>query len=156
MDNVKPKALCVCSGGGHVTEMFMILEAFSGYDCVLLTYAGANNVVEHPLISDHITVTHYMSGLWAGISFLFSLAGIVLVQRPSVVFSTGGEISVPVIYLSKLLFRSQIVFVESAAQVKAPSFTGRMVHPAADLFLVQWPALKAVYGKNTEYNGGLM
>ena len=149
-------ALCVCSGGGHLTEMLCLMEALSGYNCVLVTYSGPNNESKNKLFSSQYTISHVFSGLSSFVMFFITLARIVIRERPAVVFSTGGEISLPVMYLGKLLYRSKNIFVESAAQVKKPSRTGRLIYPAADLFLVQWPALKAVYGRKAEYAGCLI
>lgn len=47
--------------------------------------------------------------------------------------------------IGKYLFRSKLVFVESAAMVVQPSKTGRAIYKYCDLFLIQWESLRKFY-----------
>ncbi|KAJ1913731.1 UDP-N-acetylglucosamine transferase subunit [Tieghemiomyces parasiticus] len=49
----------------------------------------------------------------------------------------------------------RIIYVESFARVKSLSFTGRLLYPLADRFVVQWPDLIARY-PHAEYRGILV
>jgi UDP-N-acetylglucosamine:LPS N-acetylglucosamine transferase len=81
---------------------------------------------------------------------------ILLRERPETIVSTGAEVAIPFFYLGKLLFRSDLIFVETVSRIRHPSITGRVVYPVADLFLVQWPELCAAYGRRARYVGGLL
>jgi beta-1,4-N-acetylglucosaminyltransferase len=48
--------------------------------------------------------------------------------------------------------RCKIVFVESTTRVHGLSLSGKLLHPIADLFLVQWESL-AKYYKRAKYVG---
>jgi hypothetical protein len=63
------------------------------------------------------------------------------------VISTGAGSAVPTILLCKLLLRSKIIYIESAARVNTPSKTGEFLNGKADLFLVQWPAMQTHFTK---------
>lgn len=70
--------------------------------------------------------------------------------RPKVVIANGGGFVVPFCWWARM-FGAKIVFIESFSRVEHPSWSGRLVHPIASLFIVQWPKLagfypKAVYG----------
>lgn len=82
---------------------------------------------------------------------------IVLVkERPKVVITTGAGLVVPICYLSKLLFRSKIIFIESFSRIDSPSLTGRIVFSISDLFIVQWEQLLKIYGNKAVYGGPLI
>ena len=49
---------------------------------------------------------------------------------------------------------TQVVYIESFARVDHPSLTGRLVHPVANRFFVQWPGMVRHFPK-AEYRGGL-
>ena len=66
------------------------------------------------------------------------------------IVSTGGGMSIATCLLGKLL-GVKLIYIESAARVRSPSRTGKMLYSVADLFIVQWEPMlehfpKAVYG----------
>jgi UDP-N-acetylglucosamine:LPS N-acetylglucosamine transferase len=136
--------------------MLLLIEALNDYNCVLVTYDGPNNVVQNPQIVRHYTIRHVLSDLGAFFSFFIKLSMIVFQEKPALVLSTGGEISLPIMYISKLYYGAKTMFIECSAQVKTPSYTGRLIYPVADLVLVQWPSLLGAYGAKAEYVGGLV
>ncbi len=65
------------------------------------------------------------------------------------VVTTGAGVAVPFCYAGRL-YGARVVYIESFARVTSPSLTGRLVHPVATAFFVQWPQMlthfrKAVY-----------
>lgn len=81
---------------------------------------------------------------------IFQSLLIFIKQMPDVVLSTGAGVAVPICYIAKL-FGKKVIFIESFSRVNKPSLSGILVHPIADLFIVQWKSLikfykKAVYG----------
>jgi hypothetical protein len=60
-------------------------------------------------------------------------------------------VAVPFCWIARL-YGSRIVYIESFARVSEPSLTGRLVHPVAHRFFVQWPVLKSRFRK-AEYVG---
>jgi UDP-N-acetylglucosamine:LPS N-acetylglucosamine transferase len=63
-----------------------------------------------------------------------------VVERPDVVISTGAGAVVFFCVFAKLL-GAKLIFLESMAKVKRPTWTARVLYPFADLFMVQWPGL---------------
>ena len=45
------------------------------------------------------------------------------------------------------LFGAKTVYIEVFDRIDGPTLTGKLVHPIADLFIVQWEEMKQVYPK---------
>lgn len=67
-------------------------------------------------------------------------------ERPDVVVSTGAGIAVPVFLAAKLL-GVPTVYIEVFGRIDLPTVSGRLCHPLADLFLLQWPDQRQFYKK---------
>ncbi len=67
-------------------------------------------------------------------------------ERPDVIISTGAAVAVPFFYIGKLL-GCTVVFIEVYDRIQTPTLTGKLVHPIADLFVVQWDEQKTFYPK---------
>jgi UDP-N-acetylglucosamine:LPS N-acetylglucosamine transferase len=72
---------------------------------------------------------------------------ILMKEKPDILFSTGSEIAIPTFYIGKFLFGAKLIYLESVARMKEISFTGRLLMPIVDLFLVQWEELARKYKK---------
>ena len=145
------KVCLVCSHGGHLTEMLEIEEAFSDHDIFYISYRGktteglkgatlVGNIGKNPF--------RFLVASWKILSRLWK-------EKPKIIFSTGAEIAIPSCILGKLL-GAKVGYMECSAQVVTPSFTGRLVYPVADLFLVQWEGLRDKFGSKARYVGGLI
>lgn len=87
---------------------------------------------------------------------LFQVIRIFLIEKPSILFSTGAEIAIPTFYIGKVFFKTKLIFLESLARVNDLSYTGKFLYPIADLFLVQWPELLKKAGPKAVYGGKLI
>jgi len=65
---------------------------------------------------------------------------------PAAIVTTGAGVAVPFCYLGRA-FGVRVIYIESYARVTKPSLTGRLVHPVATHFFVQWPAMLRHYPK---------
>ncbi len=153
----------VCSSGGHLTEALNLIEAFEGQDLFLIIHDFPVHknlqLGEFKRIYRLKIVLGYSS--WLGViltSFLniFQLFKIFKIEMPSFLFSTGAEIAILAFYIGKLFFGTKLIFLESLARVKDLSFTGKLVYPITDLFLVQWPELLKKAGPKAIYGGKLI
>ena len=78
---------------------------------------------------------------------------IFLKEKPNIIIANGGGFVVPFCCIAKI-FRKKIIFIESFSRIESPSWSGRLIHPFADLFIVQWkPVLK--YYKKAIYGGSI-
>ena len=73
--------------------------------------------------------------------------------RPKVVVTTGAHTAVYMCYIAKL-FRSKIIYIETLANMKTKTLSGRLVYPISDKFIVQWESMKEFY-PNAIYKGGI-
>ena len=71
---------------------------------------------------------------------------LMLQERPDVVLSTGGGMSIACSLLAKM-FGKKLIFLESGARVNTPSRTGKLMYRFADLFIVQWQPMLKFYPK---------
>ncbi len=148
----------ICSPGGHLTEALSTIEAFDGHDVFLVVHDFPSltgvQLDKVKRVYRLRLILGYSSWVAVGMTIilsLFTFLRIFWIERPSILFSTGSEIAVPAFYIGKIFFRTKLIFMESLARVKDYSYTGKLLYPIVDLFLVQWPELlskkrpKAVY-----------
>lgn len=137
------KCLLVCSGGGHLTELSESMpDTFDSSECVLLTYNtlnSINNVKARYLINPHTSLLKFV------VCFIQSLF-YFLYYRPRFLISTGAGIAVPMIFIS-WLFKTKIIYIESAANVTKPSRTGQFAYKYAACFIIQSEKLRKFYPK---------
>jgi beta-1,4-N-acetylglucosaminyltransferase len=151
---VKIKIALVCSHGGHLTEMNMLLAAFEGYERLFVTYRCARTEALADRERVHLLPNIGTNPLRMALAFLQALR-ILLAERPHVIVSTGAEIAIPFCWIGRLL-GARVVYIESWCRIHTRSGTGPLVYPVADLFLVQWPDLLQLYGPKARYEGGLI
>lgn len=84
---------------------------------------------------------------------IFQSLLVFLKERPNVVISSGAGVAVPMCYFAKI-FGKKLIFIESFSRVENPSLSGILIHPIADLFIVQWRPLLKHY-KNVVYGGSI-
>ncbi len=131
--------LAVASGGGHWIQLVRVVGAFEGSDLVFVTvhrdYQGdvpghRVNVVNDANRWDRL-------GL---IRLAVRMLGIVVRERPDVVFSTGAAPGFFALFFGRLL-GAKTIWLDSLANVERLSLSGRIVRPFAQLWLTQWPDL---------------
>ncbi len=141
----------VCSHGGHLNEMEQILSAFEGHRVFYFCY-DADTTRRLPTA---YLVPNMAKNPVEMFKNFFRVARIFRKERPDLIVSTGAEIAIPAVLVGKL-FRIPSLYIECGAQVKTPSFTGRLMYWLATEFYVQWPELLAVYGPRARFEGSLI
>jgi UDP-N-acetylglucosamine:LPS N-acetylglucosamine transferase len=149
--NTKMKICIAASAGGHLTQLLKLSESWQDYESFCVT---TSDVVREKL-------QKYGKAYSVGecnrehpfrvILVLFRCIRVILYERPNVVISTGAAVGCIMCFLGKLL-GAKVVWIDSIANVRLVSLSGRMVRHIADLFLVQWPELAEQYS-NVEYSG---
>jgi UDP-N-acetylglucosamine:LPS N-acetylglucosamine transferase len=146
------RVLAVASGGGHWVQLMRLRPAFDGADVHYVTvdptvrdmvspapvylYPDANKDTKLRLIASALT-----------------LAIIVLRVRPHVVISTGAAGGYLAIRIARLI-GARTVFIDSIANTRQLSVSGRLAQRAADLVLSQWPAVAEASG--AQYRGAVL
>jgi beta-1,4-N-acetylglucosaminyltransferase len=100
----------------------------------------------------------YISSVFTTVRSILSSFPIVYKAKPDLILCNGPGTCVPiciVAFLYKLLWINsscKIAFVESFCRVKSLSLSGKIIRWIADLFVVQWPDIKA---NSAQYFGRL-
>jgi beta-1,4-N-acetylglucosaminyltransferase len=144
------KLCLVCSHGGHLTELLELQPVWDEHDIFYITYHSARRMP-----SRAYRFRNLADGKLRVIPMYFQVLRILWRERPDWVVSDGAEIAIPVFFAAKLL-RIDTLFIESLCRVHTPSFTGRVLYPISDVFLVQWPSLLEHYGPKARYEGGVI
>lgn len=153
------KLLFISSTGGHLTELLQLSPLFEDYEYRIVTEKTKSNLILKKKYPGKVrfliygTKSHLFSYIFKfGYNVVKSLF-IYLMYRPDFIISTGAHTSVPMCYIGKL-FRSRIIYIETFANIKSKSMSGKLVYPIADLFLVQWENMLSLYPR-AKYVGGL-
>lgn len=143
--------LLVASNGGHLLQLKQLQDAWAPDDRVWVTFDKPDSrsllAGERVFFAFHPTnrnVRNLLRNLVLALRLVRTL-------RPRAIVSTGAGVAVPFCYIGRL-FGARIVYVESFSRIHEPSLTGRLVHPVAHRFFVQWPELRSHYRK-AEYRG---
>jgi len=159
------KICLTCAAGGHLDELLTLLETFKGHEYFFVT-VPQETTKNLPKIAKTYYVRNRPKPInsWRIIDvFLLTLyyfylllpcMKILLKERPIVIIGFGGEATLHLSYLGKLI-GAKVVYIESLARVHTLSGTGRLVYLIADLFLVQWRYLLKKY-KKAKYWGKII
>jgi beta-1,4-N-acetylglucosaminyltransferase len=138
------RVLVVCSSGGHLTQALAVRSWLKQHECRWVTLPTED--ARSRLADDTVTEAHYPTVRnLPNLLRNFALARRVLKEyRPDLIFSTGAAIALP--FFSQARRHGALtVYLEPVDRIAAPSLSGRLVYPFADLFLVQWPELAEFY-----------
>ena len=148
----RPRALLVCSPGGHLQQMLALRPAWEDFDVSWITYASAD--VEHLLAGEDVRLAHGPTNRSVA-NLLRNLAvawRVIRERRPEVILSTGAGVAPPFFVVGRLL-GVRLVYVESLTRTQGLSLSGRLVAPLAHDVFVQWPG--AVSGR-ARYVGSIL
>lgn len=141
--------LLVASSGGHLLQLFQLKEQWAKDQRQWVTFetADARSLLEgESIFWAHHPTNRNIPNLLRNTALA---ARVIRRLRPRAVVTTGAGVAVPFCYVGRV-FGARVVYIESFSRVMSPSLTGRMVHPIASAFFVQWPTMlrhfrKAVY-----------
>jgi UDP-N-acetylglucosamine:LPS N-acetylglucosamine transferase len=142
----------VCSQGGHLTEMLLLIRAFENHDVFFITY---KNSLNNPNTYPRYQTENIGTNKWKMVKAFIYIFKILKKEKPDLVVSTGAEIAIPSIILAKFM-RIKTIYIESWCRIKTKSGAGRILYYFSDLFLVQWPELVKIYGKKAKYKGAVI
>ena len=149
------KVLFISSTGGHLDELLQLKSLFKKYDSYIITektkstidlkdkYSKVNYLV-------YGTKDHFITYIFKFIYNVFKSLILFIKIRPKVIVTTGTHTAVPMCYIGKLFFR-KVIYIETIANSKTKTLSGKLVYPIADTFIVQWESMlklypKAIYG----------
>lgn len=145
----------ICSVGGHLTQMLQLEDIFDKYNSVLVT--DKTTVTKkmkkkyNVKFLKHCSRQYLLSFLFLFFINTFKSLYLFFKYKPNVIVTTGANTAVPMCYIG-WLFKRKIIFIESFAKRTTPTLSGKLVHPIATKFIVQWESMLKHYPK-AEYWG---
>ena len=136
--------LLVCTGGGHLLQLWSLRSAWEGYERAWVVASHEGSDVASLLSGERVRFAHSPAARSArNLVRNLVLARRVLKElRPRVVVTTGAAVAVPFAWTARLQ-GIPVAYVESLARAERPSLSCRLVAPIADRVYVQWPELRA-------------
>ena len=149
------KVLFISSTGGHLDELLQLKPLFKKYDSYIITEKTKSTIDLKDKYSQvnylvYGTKDHFITYIFKFIYNIIKSLVLFVKIRPKVIVTTGTHTAVPMCYIGKLFFR-KIIYIETIANSKTKTLSGKLVYPIADTFIVQWESMlklypKAIYG----------
>jgi|LGOV01.1.fsa_nt_gb UDP-N-acetylglucosamine:LPS N-acetylglucosamine transferase len=145
------KLIAVASEGGHLIQLLRLKPLFSKFETHLVT---TNKVSYSCFVGTHvINDVNIDSGIIEIFKCLFQALQIMLLIRPKVILSTGALPGLILIFLGKVFFKKTI-WIDSIANSKELSSSGKYAKYIATHCLTQWPDLAD--NKRVKYLGSVI
>jgi len=145
------KVLFISSTGGHLSELLQLKPLFKKYNSYLITEktkstVGLKEKYESVNYLVYGTKDHKFSYIFKFTYNIIKSFILYLKIRPEVIVTTGTHTAVPICYIGKLL-GSKIIFIETFANSKTKTLSGKLIYPIANTFVVQWKEMLELYPK---------
>ena len=151
--NIEDVKIClVGSSGGHLTHLYMLKNFWKNKERFWVTFdkEDARSLLEgEKFYPCYFPTNRNLKNL---IKNTFVALKVLFKEKPDVIISSGAAVAVPFFYIGKMM-RKKLVYIEIYDRIDKPTLTGRMVHPIADLFIVQWDEQTKVYKKAINLGG---
>jgi len=139
------KILAIASGGGHWEQLMLLRPAFADTDVkYITTLAGLPTrcgITNYALV--HECNRNDLSKLAVNV---LKLSWILARYRPDVVISTGALPGLTAVALARTIFRTRTIWVDSVANGKELSMSGRLAKRFSSLWLTQWEEVAQATG----------
>lgn len=167
MQNItKKRVLAVASAGGHWVQLLRLQPAWE--DCHIAYISTSqdrkNEVIEQCEQQQKCIPAFYVivdATRWEKMKLLKQLCQIFLIllkERPQIIISTGAAPGFFALKLGKLI-GARTIWVDSIANTKEMSLSGKKISSSADLWLTQWEHLADSVqedGKRPQYKGSVI
>ena len=146
------RVLFISSTGGHLSEMLQLKELFNKYDYFIVTEKTKSNIKLRQKYKDRIsylvygTKDHILSYPFKLLYNCFKSLFLYFKIHPDYIVTTGAHTAGPMCCLGKI-FGSKIIYIETFANMRTKTVTGRLIYLFADKFIVQWESMKELYPK---------
>lgn len=146
------RVLFISSTGGHLSEMLQLKELFDKYDYYIVTEKTKSNIKLKQKYKDRIsylvygTKDHLLSYPFKLLYNCFKSLFLYFKIHPDYIITTGAHTAGPMCCLGKI-FGSKIIYIETFANMRTKTVTGRLIYLFADKFIVQWESMKDLYPK---------
>jgi UDP-N-acetylglucosamine:LPS N-acetylglucosamine transferase len=137
---MRKRILAIASGGGHWVELQRLKIAFQNLDVVYASvypeYAGD--------VPGHRFYSFRDVSRWDRFGFIvlaMQLLRLLMKERPNIVITTGSLPCCIALMLAKYLLGAKTMWIDSIANVKQLSSSGKLAGKFVDVWLTQWPGL---------------
>lgn len=154
---MKKRILFISSMGGHLNELLQLDSIFSKYDYLLVTEENESTKflkdtyknVEYLKYGTKKDLLKYFYIFFSNIVRSFK---IIFKFKPQIIITTGTHTAVPSCYIGKL-FGAKIIYIETYANITNKTLAGRIIHPIANKFIVQWESMTKLYKNSSNFGG---
>jgi UDP-N-acetylglucosamine:LPS N-acetylglucosamine transferase len=129
------RVLLVASFGGHWVQLQRLSDLLDVEERVFVSTANQQNAIASYYLDDFS-----VRELWRGVRQLPRAIGIVRRTRPDLIISTGAAPGLLVLFAGFLLGKKTL-WVDSIANCRRLSLSGRVARLFASQVLTQWPEL---------------
>jgi len=147
------KICLACSAGGHLTQIRRLDKFYRRHQYFFVTFFS-KPIEELAQKEKFYFIKDPRRNFFCFLINIFQSLKVFLKENPDVVISTGAGVSIAICWWAKI-FSRKVIFIEDWCVIEKPSYSGRLVYPIADLFIIQWEQLKKYYPK-AKFNGGLI
>jgi len=153
--------LKICAGasaGGHMNELLQLLAYAQTWPVQPAFYLTTLDILSEKLTESGPTYVIGECNRHHPLLAMLTLSRCIKIafkERPDVVITTGSMPMALFCLTSKFLVGTQIIWIDSIANIEKFSMSGRLIHTFADLFLTQWPELARMDSK-AECAGALL
>lgn len=141
----RKRVLAIASAGGHWVQLRRLVPAFEGYDVAFASVFPAYSQ-DVPGKRFYVFADFSRFHKTRALRVTLQLFRILLRERPDIVITTGSAPGLITLALSKTLFRSKTIWIDSIANCEQLSSSGMRARRFADLWLTQWPHLAGSAG----------
>ena len=152
--HTKPRICLAASGGGHLTQLMKLQDAWKGYDKFYVTTGEAvrEKLQKHGKV--YVIGECNRNEPLRLLSVLRNCFRIAVKERPDVMISTGAAPACLLCIVARFM-GARIIWIDSIANIERLSLSGRIIRPLANLILTQWQEVADKYS-SVEYVGKLL
>jgi len=150
---MQKKILAISSPGGHWIQLNKICDGLLQQQAHKIIYVVPSSLFQSKKTKNHYSVVDVSADnklmlIPCALQILF----ILLKERPTTIISTGAAPGVLAMIIAKFL-PIKTIWVDSIANVKQVSRSGKMIKNHVDIFLTQWKHLE---DSNIKYKGAIL
>lgn len=152
---MKRNVLFISSTGGHLNELMQLSPMFEKYDYHIITEKTKSNLKlkeKYPGKVGYLvygTKLHIFTYIFKLLYNCFKSLYYYIKFHPDYIITTGTHTAGPMCCIGKIL-GSKIIYIETFANIKTKTSTGKLIYHFADHFIVQWPSMKKLYPKSID------
>ena len=149
---MKRNVLFISSTGGHLNELMQLSPMFEKYDYHIITEKTKSNLKlkeKYPGKVGYLvygTKLHIFTYIFKLLYNCFKSLYYYIKFHPDYIITTGTHTAGPMCCIGKIL-GSKIIYIETFANIKTKTSTGKLIYHFADHFIIQWPSMKKLYPK---------